>query len=162
MNPAKVVCLGVLAAVLALPARAHHGVAPHYDDGTQVTIDGTVAEFQFINPHSFVYLRIVGADGQEAIWHCEMASRSVLARNGLTQETFAAGKARQDHGQPGASEPDRLRGARGALRRRQRAARVHAVRRHTGDDRRPRGAARVDRRRLGHEAGSPYRVTPAC
>ena len=33
----------------------------------------------------------VGADGKEAIWHCEMASRSVLARNGLTQEAFAAG-----------------------------------------------------------------------
>jgi hypothetical protein len=84
--------LGALLVVLALPARAHHGVAPHYDDGNQVTIDGTVSEFQFINPHSFVYLRVIGADGKEAIWHCEMASRSVLARNGLTQDTFAAGK----------------------------------------------------------------------
>jgi hypothetical protein len=78
--------------VLALPALAHHGVAPHYDDGKQVTIDGTVAEFRFINPHSFVYLRVAGADGTEAVWHCEMASRSVLARNGLTQETFAVGR----------------------------------------------------------------------
>ncbi len=92
MNPAMRCRLGALAVVLALPAHAHHGVAPHYDDGTQVTIDGTVAEFQFINPHSFVYLRTVGADGKEAVWHCEMASRSVLARNGLTQATFAAGK----------------------------------------------------------------------
>jgi hypothetical protein len=84
--------LSALVIVLALPAHAHHGVAPHYDDSKQVTIDGTVSEFQFINPHSFVYLRVAGADGKEAIWHCEMASRSVLARNGLTQETFAAGK----------------------------------------------------------------------
>jgi hypothetical protein len=78
--------------MLALPALAHHGVAPHYDDSKQVTIDGTVSEFQFINPHSFVYLRVVGSGGQEAVWHCEMASRSVLARNGLRQETFAVGK----------------------------------------------------------------------
>jgi hypothetical protein len=91
VNVATLSRLGALACVLALPVRAHHGVAPHYDDGKQVTIDGTVAEFQFINPHSFVYLRTVGADGREAIWHCEMASRSVLARNGLTQEAFAAG-----------------------------------------------------------------------
>ena len=42
------------AAAAALPCFAHHGVAPHYDDSKQVTIDGTVAEFQFINPHSFV------------------------------------------------------------------------------------------------------------
>ena len=43
--------------------------------------DGSVSEFQFINPQSFVYLRVVGADGKEAFWHCEMASRSVLERN---------------------------------------------------------------------------------
>jgi hypothetical protein len=84
--------LGALGLVLALPALAHHGVAPHYDDSKQVTIDGTVSEFKFINPHSFVYLRAAGPDGKEAVWHCEMASRSVLARNGLTQESFATGK----------------------------------------------------------------------
>jgi hypothetical protein len=84
--------LGAWLTLVAGPVLAHHGVAPHYDDSRQVTIDGTVSEFQLINPHSFVYLRVVGADGQEAIWHCEMASRSVLVRNGLTAETFAVGK----------------------------------------------------------------------
>jgi hypothetical protein len=81
----------LLAPLLAAPAVAHHGVSAHYDDNRQVTIEGTVAEFQFINPHSFVYLRVAGTDGQEAIWHCELASRSVLARNGLTAERFAPG-----------------------------------------------------------------------
>jgi hypothetical protein len=38
-----------------------------------------------------VYLRVV-TNGQEAIWHCEMASRSVLERNGLTASMFAPGK----------------------------------------------------------------------
>jgi uncharacterized protein DUF6152 len=92
VNAATLSRLSVLAIVLALPAQAHHGVAAHYDDSKQVTIDGSVSEFQFINPHSFVYLRVVGADGKEAIWHCEMASRSVLERNGLTQAMFAPGK----------------------------------------------------------------------
>ncbi len=80
------------AATIASPCSAHHGVAPHYDDSRQVTIDGTVTEFQFINPHSFVYVRVAGADGTDAIWHCELASRSVLARNGLTQQKFAPGE----------------------------------------------------------------------
>jgi hypothetical protein len=92
LNTTTLSRLGALAAAVALPALAHHGVAPHYDDSKQVALDGTVAEFQFINPHSFVYLRVVGADGKEAIWHCELASRSVLARNGLTAEMFAPGK----------------------------------------------------------------------
>ena len=76
MNAATLSRLSAVVIVLALPAQAHHGVAAHYDDSKQVTIDGSVSEFQFINPHSFVYLRVVGADGKEAIWHCEMASRS--------------------------------------------------------------------------------------
>lgn len=92
MNPATLARFSALVMVLALPAQAHHGVAAHYDDSKQVTIDGSVSEFQFINPHSFVYLRVIGADGKEAIWHCEMASRSVLERNGLTQQMFAPGK----------------------------------------------------------------------
>jgi hypothetical protein len=92
VNAATLPRLGILTAVLALPALAHHGVAPHYDDSKQVTLDGTVSEFQFINPHAFVYLRVIGNDGKEAIWHCELASRSVLARNGLTAEMFAPGK----------------------------------------------------------------------
>ncbi len=79
------------AALSATPCFAHHGVAAHYDDSKTVTIDGTVSEFQFINPHSFIYLR-VNANGQEAVWHCEMASRSVLERNGLTAQMFAPGK----------------------------------------------------------------------
>jgi hypothetical protein len=91
VSTATLFCLGTLTAALALPALAHHGVAPHYDDGKQVTLDGTVTEFQFINPHSFVFLRVASADGNEAIWHCEMASRSVLARNGLTEQMFAPG-----------------------------------------------------------------------
>ncbi len=91
MSAATLSRLGVLAVALALPAFAHHGVAPHYDDSRQVTIEGSVEEFQFINPHSFVYLRVTGTDGTEAIWHCELASRSVLARNGLTAERFAPG-----------------------------------------------------------------------
>jgi hypothetical protein len=88
---ALLVRFAAAAASVASPCFAHHGVAPHYDDGKQVTIDGTVAEFQFINPHSFVYVRVAGVDGTDAIWHCELASRSVLARNGLTEQMFAPG-----------------------------------------------------------------------
>jgi hypothetical protein len=83
--------LATLALAWPLPALAHHGVAPHYDDAIVVTIEGSVSEFKLINPHAFVYLRVVGDDGKEAVWHCELASRSVLARNGLTAERFAPG-----------------------------------------------------------------------
>lgn len=70
---------------------AHHGVAPHYDNNRMVTIEGVVAKFDFINPHSFLYVVTTGDAGAEEIWQCELASRSVLSRNGLGAETFEVG-----------------------------------------------------------------------
>jgi len=76
----------------APPIYAHHGVAPHYDTSKPVTIDGVVEKFDYINPHSFVYIASVDDDGVEQVWQCELASRTVLSRNGVTQHTFAIGE----------------------------------------------------------------------
>jgi len=82
---------GLAALVFAAPGVAHHGVAPHYDVTKPVTIKGVVSRFEFINPHSFVYVETTDAAGAKQIWSCEMASRSVLSRNGLTTESFKPG-----------------------------------------------------------------------
>jgi hypothetical protein len=74
------------------PASAHHGVAPHYDTSKSVHLEGVVTKFDFINPHSFVYIEVAGAQGATEIWTCEMASRTVLARNGLSADTFKIGE----------------------------------------------------------------------
>ncbi len=83
---------GLAALVLAAPGLAHHGVAPHYDVTKPVTIKGVVSRFEFINPHSFIYIETSDAAGTKQIWSCEMASRSVLSRNGLTTESFKPGE----------------------------------------------------------------------
>jgi hypothetical protein len=81
----------LLVVVLSSPCFAHHGVAPHYDETKPVHLEGVVAKFDFINPHSFLYIDVVDAAGVKQTWSCEMASRSVLSRNGLTAERFAPG-----------------------------------------------------------------------
>jgi hypothetical protein len=73
------------------PCFAHHGRAPHYDESKPVHLEGVVARFEFINPHAFVYLDVRDAEGNEVTWSCEMPSRTVLARNGVTVERFAPG-----------------------------------------------------------------------
>ena len=88
----------LLALVLTSPCFAHHGVAPHYDASKSVTLEGVVAKFDFINPHSFVYVDVVDNAGHTETWSCEMASRSVLSRNGLTAERFAVGAKITIHG----------------------------------------------------------------
>ena len=47
------------AAGLALPvlgAYAHHSIAGVYDSSRQVTIEGIITQFHFINPHPFVVM----------------------------------------------------------------------------------------------------------
>ena len=87
---AKAALLGL---VLSAPAHAHHGVAPHYDTSKPVTIEGVVARFEFINPHSFLYVDVVDSSGAKQTWTCEMASRTVLSRNGLGADSFKVGEA---------------------------------------------------------------------
>ncbi len=83
--------IALIGLVLSATCFAHHGVAPHYDTSKPVKIEGIVSKFEFINPHSFVYIETLDAGGQKQVWNCEMASRSVLSRNGLRQDTFKPG-----------------------------------------------------------------------
>jgi len=91
-KPSIVASVTALAVAFAAPSFGHHGVAPHYDVTKPVTIKGIVSHFEFINPHSFVYIETIDAGGAKQVWSCEMASRSVLSRNGLTQDSFKPGE----------------------------------------------------------------------
>ena len=96
---------GLLLVLVSATCLAHHGVAPHYDNDRRVTIEGVVSKFDFINPHSFVYVSVVDAAGAEEIWQCELASRSVLSRNGLTADRFRVGEPITIEGAPGRRNP---------------------------------------------------------
>jgi hypothetical protein len=62
-----------LAVTLASPAWAHHSTA-EFDYTQQVTIQGTVKEVQWTNPHSYIQL-LVGAEGTEPVqWSVEIGS----------------------------------------------------------------------------------------
>lgn len=91
MNAAKLGPAALVGLVLGSPCAAHHGVAPHYDVNKPVRLEGVVEKFDFINPHAFVYVATVDEDGAREVWQCEMASRTVLVRNGLDADTFEPG-----------------------------------------------------------------------
>jgi len=97
--------LAVLLVLAAGALPAHHGVAPHYDDSRRVQVEGTVEKFDFINPHAFVYVNVTDDDGTTNVWQCELASASVLARNGLSAETFGVGDFVRIEGAAGRRNP---------------------------------------------------------
>lgn len=99
-------CVTAWLALLAAPAvLAHHGVAPHYDTARPVTVDGVIVKFDFINPHSFVHVAVTADSGEEEVWQCELASRSVLTRNGLSAGKFRVGDAIHIEGIAGRHNP---------------------------------------------------------
>ena len=81
------------------PGAAHHGIA-NFDLNRDIEISGTVTEMAFINPHSWLYLEVVGDDGQPAAWKCELRGATVLRRSGWTPEMFAPGTAITVTGSP--------------------------------------------------------------
>jgi Family of unknown function (DUF6152) len=90
---ANVVIRGVLAAVLAgmiSPALAHHSVAM-FDLEKSVTMEGTVSEFQYTNPHSWLHILVTGSDGKSVDWGFEAEGPSSLMRVGIKAKTFVAG-----------------------------------------------------------------------
>ena len=76
-----------------------------YDEGRRVTIDGIVAQFQFVNPHPFVMVDVKDAGGP---WKLEMDNRRELVDVGVTGETLKAGDRLVVTGSPGRAQPRTL------------------------------------------------------
>jgi hypothetical protein len=80
----------VAVAMSAIPAFAHHSFAM-FDAEKKVTLDGTVKEFQWTNPHSWILMTVANAQGQPEQWAIEMGGPSGLARQGWVPKTLTPG-----------------------------------------------------------------------
>jgi hypothetical protein len=79
----------VLVAMAAMPVLAHHGGAG-YEEKTQV-ITGTVKQFQFTNPHSWIQVVVKDDSGKVVEWSLEWGSPNSLSREGVHPSTFPVG-----------------------------------------------------------------------
>jgi len=88
-----------LAASFAAPAFAHHS-AVMFDDQKEVTVSGTVKEFQYTNPHSWLLVDVKNDDGTVTTWGFEAEGPSTLTRAGIRKSDFAPGTAITITGNP--------------------------------------------------------------
>jgi len=82
--------LAVALLALAPAAHAHHG-APGYDMSQMVTLDGTVTQLDWKNPHVYFIVETKGEDGQLSRATVEAGTLSTVRAYGLTREQLAAG-----------------------------------------------------------------------
>ena len=77
--------LWILSFVTAGPALAHHSVQAEFDVHKIITITGTVAKVEFINPHSYLTVDVKDANGAVQHWAFEMGGVGTFRRAGMTK-----------------------------------------------------------------------------
>lgn len=93
-------------AALALPAAAHHSLAP-YDVEQSIHFDGVVETLRLQNPHIALTLTVTKGDGTRGtIDFVEGVPAAMLARMGLTSSDIAVGKPLKAIGAPRRDDPN--------------------------------------------------------
>ena len=75
----------------AMPAFAHHSFAAEYDASKPITLKGTVAKVEFLNPHVWIYIDAKNEAGAVTRWQCEGGAPNSLKRQGWTQSSLKPG-----------------------------------------------------------------------
>jgi len=82
----------VLTVLIALPAAAiaHHSFAM-FDMQRQVSLSGTVKNFQWSSPHSWLDIVVRDAAGDQVEWSVEMGAPGSLYRHGWRERSVKSG-----------------------------------------------------------------------
>ncbi len=85
------VAFALAASLAAIPVWAHHAFAAEFDIDSPLTLEGKLAVWEMINPHSWFHIDVEGPDGEVVRWEVEGGSPNQLIRNGVTQYTVPIG-----------------------------------------------------------------------
>jgi Family of unknown function (DUF6152) len=85
----KSLCVVLFAAIAPVTVLAHHSGAG-FGNETKV-ITGTVKQFQFTNPHSWIQVNVTDETGKVVEWSLEWGSPNQLGRQGIRPTTFPEG-----------------------------------------------------------------------
>ena len=82
--------VGLFVAAVA-PVGAHHAFQAEFDETKPVTLSGKVVKMEWINPHSWIHIAVVGADGKETVWMVEGGSPNIMIRRGFSKDSLKEG-----------------------------------------------------------------------
>jgi len=86
---------GLLVICISLAASqtmsAHHSATATYIRGQVVKIEGTLKEYIWRNPHSFMKVEAPDDKGEKQLWTIEGAAPQQLTEGGLTASTLRVG-----------------------------------------------------------------------
>lgn len=92
MRKTLLVVLAAAASLLAVaPAWAHHAFAAEFDLDQPFKFKGTVTKMEWINPHAWIHVDVVGDDGKVTPWMIEAAAPNALLRRGWNKNSLPKG-----------------------------------------------------------------------
>src|SRR5688500_5151939 len=83
-------CGVALATGMVVPVLAHHSPAA-FDRSKEVKLVGTVKEFRWQNPHTWIEVLVPDEKGKEVLWGVELTSPTYLIRAGWKSNTIKPG-----------------------------------------------------------------------
>jgi hypothetical protein len=90
--------------LMTIPVYAHHSFGT-FDLNRKIEIVGMIAGLDFVNPHSWLRVKVTAPDGTATLYRCEMRGATVLRRSGWTPETFLLGARITVRGAPDRVDP---------------------------------------------------------
>lgn len=90
MNFKLTILACVASAVLAGPALAHHSYSM-FDHGKELKTTGTVTEWEYMNPHSWLHIKVTDANGKVIDFGFETRSPALLQRLGISRDSMKPG-----------------------------------------------------------------------
>jgi hypothetical protein len=84
---AAVSILWILVAA-ASAVRAHHSVLGQFDLSKSITLRGTIARVEWINPHPYVHLEVREANGTLTTWALSTIPIALMRKAGITKEAL--------------------------------------------------------------------------
>jgi len=90
-NKLMVFLSGILLALAAVPALAHHSFAAEYDSNKPITLKGSVTKMEWQNPHARFYVDVTDEAGKVTNWELELGSPNGLMRRGWTRNSLKPG-----------------------------------------------------------------------
>lgn len=84
----SLMCLWLQASITS----AHHSFVTHYDYDKEITVTGVLTEIRIASPHSFFTAEVTVEGGSIETWEIEGNAIPLLARAGITADTFQLGE----------------------------------------------------------------------
>ncbi len=75
----------------AFPVFAHHSGAAVFDNNKKLNFKGVVTKVDWTNPHAHFFMDVKDDAGKVTNWNFELASPSILIRNGWSRHSLKEG-----------------------------------------------------------------------